>query len=89
MQGMQRGEGFGGNTGAAPAGFSTVLAIVLALGLVAAAGGCSSISTPLPDIGATGSTTMSAKDSEEAAKELARKGDTHQQDAEKEIEQSR
>jgi hypothetical protein len=57
--------------------------------LALAAGGCSSISTPLPDITPTASTSMSAKDQQKAVDELNKKRDTHEEDAEREIENSR
>jgi hypothetical protein len=57
--------------------------------LAVAAGGCSSINTPLPDIAPTASTSMSAKDQKKAVEELNKKRDTHEQDAEREIENSR
>jgi hypothetical protein len=86
---MRLGKAYSGHRGAAARAFSTVVPLMLAMGITALAAGCSSISTPLPDGGPTGSIAMSAKDSKQAVEELAKKRDTHQQDAEKEIEQSR
>jgi hypothetical protein len=54
-----------------------------------AVGGCSSIATPLPDLGPTGSISMSKEDQKKAVDELNQKRATHEQDAEKEIEGSR
>jgi hypothetical protein len=56
---------------------------------VLAVGGCSSIATPLPDLGPTGSTSMSKDDQKKAVEELNQKRATHEQDAEKQIEDSR
>jgi hypothetical protein len=65
------------------AGFACLALAVLAIG------GCSSISTPLPDLGPTGSTSMSKEDQKKAVDELNQKRATHEQDAEKQIEDSR
>jgi hypothetical protein len=65
------------------AGFACLALAVLAFG------GCSSISTPLPDLGPTGSTSMSKEDQKKAVDELNQKRATHEQDAEKQIEDSR
>lgn len=54
-----------------------------------AVGGCSSIATPLPELGPTGSISMSKEDQKKAVDELNQKRATHEQDAEKEIEGSR
>ena len=54
-----------------------------------AVGGCSSIATPLPELGPTGSISMSKEDQKKAVDELNRKRATHEQDAEKQIEDSR
>ena len=61
------------------------------LSLAAIAGGCmSSIQTPLPDmIRPPAKTALSDKERKEAVDELAKKRDTHEQDAEQQIEQSR
>ena len=60
---------------------------VLAL---AAIGGCSSISTPLPDIiRPPANASLSDKERKEAVDELTRKRETHEQDAEQQIERSR
>jgi hypothetical protein len=65
------------------AGLACLAVAVLALG------GCSSIATPLPDLGPTGSTSMSKEDQKKAVDELNQKRATHEQDAEKQIEDSR
>jgi hypothetical protein len=61
------------------------------LSLAAIAGGCmNSIQTPLPDmIRPPAKTSLSDKERKEAVDELAKKRDTHEQDAEQQIEQSR
>ena len=61
------------------------------LGLAAIAGGCmSSIQTPLPDIiRPPAKAALSDKERKEAVDELAKKRDTHEQDAQQQIEQSR
>jgi hypothetical protein len=51
--------------------------------------GCSSISTPLPDLKPAASTSMSQQEHQEAVDELNRKRDTHEEDAERQIEESR
>ena len=55
--------------------------------LALAGGACSSIATPLPDLGPTGSTSMSKEDQKKAVDDLNQKRATHEQDAEKQIEQ--
>jgi hypothetical protein len=57
--------------------------------LALAAGGCSSVSTPLPDLKPSVSTSMSQKDQQKAVDELNKKRDTHEQEAERQIEDSR
>jgi hypothetical protein len=59
--------------------------------LAAIAGGCmNSIQTPLPDmIRPPTKTALSDKERKEAVDELAKKRDTHEQDAQQQIEQSR
>ena len=57
--------------------------------LALAAGGCSSINTPLPDLKPSVSTSMSQQDRQKAVDELNSKRDTHEQDAERQIEDSR
>ena len=65
-------------------------AVALAMALVAIAGGCSAISTPLPDIiRPPANASLSDKERKEAVDELARKRETHEQDAEQQIERSR
>lgn len=85
MQGMQPQLSYG----------MFALAKVLFAGAVlvaaAMAGGCtSSIQTPLPDmIRPPATTALSDKERKEAVDELAKKRDTHEQDAQQQIEQSR
>ena len=50
---------------------------------------CSSIQTPLPDLTPTVTSSISQPDRQKAVEELNKKGATHQQDAEKQIEESR
>ena len=65
-------------------------ATALGMALAAIAGGCSSISTPLPDIiRPPANASLSDKERKDAVDELARKRETHEQDAEQQIEQSR
>jgi hypothetical protein len=65
-------------------------ALATILALAAIAGGCSSISTPLPDIiRPPANASLSDKERKEAVDELTRKRETHEQDAEQQIEQSR
>jgi len=65
-------------------------AAALGMALAAIAGGCSSISTPLPDIiRPPANASLSDKERKDAVDELARKRETHEQDAEQQIEQSR
>ena len=64
--------------------------VALGLALAAMAGGCSAISTPLPDIiRPPANASLSDKERKEAVDELARKRETHEQDAEQQIERSR
>ncbi len=60
--------------------------------LVAAvlAGGCgTSVSTPLPDLRPVASTSLTAEEKKKAVEELNKKRATHEQDAVRQIEQSR
>ena len=57
--------------------------------LALASGACSSIQTPLPDTTPTVTSSISLPDRQKAMEELNKKGATHEQDAEKQIEQSR
>jgi len=67
---------------------AAALGVVLALAAIA--GGCSSISTPLPDIiRPPANASLSDKERKEAVDELTRKRETHEQDAEQQIQQSR
>ena len=62
----------------------------LAVACLALAGGaCSSSQTPLPDLTPTVTSSISQPDRQKAVEELNKKGATHQQDAEKQIEESR
>lgn len=64
--------------------------MALASGLTALAGCASSISTPLPDLGASTTTgSLSQQEQKAAVEDLNRQGATHEQDAERQIEQSR
>jgi hypothetical protein len=65
------------------AGLACLAAALLAVG------GCSSIATPLPDLGPTGSISMSKEDQKKAVDELNQKRATHEQDAEKQIESAK
>jgi hypothetical protein len=60
-----------------------------ALCLAALAAGCSSIETPLPDLKPAASTSLTQAEKTKAMADLARKGQTHEQDAEQQIEQAR
>ncbi len=71
------------------AALPTAVALGVALAWVALTGGCSSIATPLPEIKPSVSTAMSQKDKQKAVEELNKVRETHEQDAEKEIVQSR
>src|SRR5215467_12369302 len=72
------------------AGSLTKGAATLALAVSAMAGGCSSISTPLPDIiRPPPNASLSDKERKEAVDELTKKRETHEQDAQQQIEQSR
>ena len=57
--------------------------------LALATSACSSINTPLPDVTPTVTSSVSQPDRQKAVEELNKKGATHQQDAEKQIEESR
>ncbi|HEY8247404.1 MAG TPA: hypothetical protein VIG38_09005 [Hyphomicrobium sp.] len=57
--------------------------------LALAAAGCSSNSTPLPDLKPSVSTSMSQKEQQKAVDELNQKRQTHEQDAERQIEEQR
>ncbi len=60
---------------------------MLCAGLVMA--GCSSVATPLPDLKPSHSTSMSQQQQKEAVDALNRKRDTHEQDAERQIEDAK
>lgn len=58
--------------------------------LALACGACSStIKTPLPNITPTVTSSISQPDRQKAMEELNKKGETHEQDAEKQIEGAR
>jgi hypothetical protein len=62
----------------------------LGMALAAIAGGCSAIQTPLPDnIRPPANASLSDKERKQAVDELTKKRETHEQDAEQQIEQSR
>jgi hypothetical protein len=89
MQGMR--PRIGSADGALARALRGAAGLVLALSLAAIAGGCmNSIQTPLPDmIRPPAKTALSDKERKEAVDELAKKRDTHEQDAQQQIEQSR
>ena len=89
MQVMRPGKACSNGLRVRRTALPTAIALGLALGSVALTGGCSSIATPLPEIKPSVSTAMSQKDKQKAVEELNKKRETHEQDAEKEIEQSR
>ncbi len=65
-------------------------ALLAAVAFATIAGGCSSIQTPLPDmIRPPANASLSDKERKEAVDELTKKRETHEQDAEQQIEQSR
>jgi hypothetical protein len=66
-------------------------ALFLLTGLCLAAGvaGCSSIQTPLPDLAPAASTSLTQDQKNKAMADLAHKAQTHEQDAEQQIEQAR
>jgi hypothetical protein len=58
--------------------------------LALASGACSStIKTPLPDLTPAVTSSISQPERQKAMEELNKKGATHEQDAEKQIEQAR
>lgn len=66
------------------------LLVASAVAVATIAGGCSSIQTPLPDIiRPPAKASLSDKERKEAVDELTKKRETHEQDAEQQIEQSR
>jgi hypothetical protein len=65
------------------------LSIAAALCLAAGTGGCSSISTPLPDLKPAASTSLTQAEKTKAMDELAQKRATHEHDAEQQIEDAR
>ena len=93
MQGMRPwiGSADGALAKALRGAAGLALGLVLGLSLAAIAGGCmNSIQTPLPDmIRPPAKTALTDKERKEAVDELAKKRDTHEQDAQQQIEQSR
>jgi len=87
MLGMQPRIGSGDGAGALARALLGAAVLVMA----AMAGGCmNSIQTPLPDIiRPPANASLSDKERKEAVDELAKKRDTHEQDAAQQIEQSR
>jgi hypothetical protein len=64
--------------------------MIVAAALAVLAGCSSSISTPLPDLGSSAKTgSLSQQQQKAAVEDLNRQGATHEQDAERQIEQSR
>jgi hypothetical protein len=65
-------------------------ALFAAGALSLAVGGCgTAIETPLPDVKAAASTSLTQSERDKAVAELNRKRLTHEQDAEQQIEQAR
>ena len=89
MQVMRPGKGCGNGSAVRATVLPTVAALACAAASVVLGGGCSSISTPLPEMKPAVSTAMSQKDKQKAVEELNKVRETHEQDAEKDIEQSR
>jgi hypothetical protein len=77
----------------APAGSEAVArlkALFAACALALAVGGCgTAIETPLPDVKAAASSSLTQAERDKAVAELNRKRVTHEQDAEQQIEQAR
>jgi ABC-type sugar transport system substrate-binding protein len=89
MQVMRPRKGCSNGSAARATALPTVAALAFAAALAVPMSGCSSISTPLPEIKPAISTSMSQKDKDKAVDELNKVRQTHEQDAEKQIEQSR
>lgn len=63
---------------------------VAAVCFVLALGGCAGSTTPLPDVPRShASTSMSKADQKKAVDDLAKAGQTHEKEAQQQIEQSR
>jgi hypothetical protein len=70
--------------------FARVAVAAAALVLAVASAGCSTaVTTPLPDIKPAASTALTQEERKKAVDELNKKRETHEQDAEQQIEQSR
>jgi hypothetical protein len=82
----RRPQGESGEVGAA----LVALVAGTAIAFATISGGCSTVQTPLPDIiRPPGNASLSDKERKQAVDELTKKRDTHEQDAEQQIEQSR
>jgi hypothetical protein len=79
------------DSGDSGATLARALLVAAAVVIATIAGGCmNSIQTPLPDvIRPPANASLSDKERKEAVDELAKKRDTHDQDAQQQIEQSR
>jgi len=92
MQHMQPWEPAGGTSPLRRAGncFGAVIArtgaLGASLGMALCVIGCASITTPLPDLRPRSSTAMSQPEQQRAMDELNRKRDTHEEEAERQIE---
>jgi hypothetical protein len=85
---QEKHKGIAGRIGAP----RLVRAVLAAAGLTLAvsAGGCgTAIETPLPDVKASASSSLTQAERAKAVEELNRKRATHEQDAEQQIQQSR
>lgn len=88
MQGLQSSRigATAWSAAAACARMRLLAGLLLALSMTA----CStSVQTPLPDLTPVSSSSLSQEEQQKAVEELNRKRATHEQDAEKQIEQSR
>lgn len=74
---------------ASGAGVARARALAVFLGLALLAAGCSSITTPLPDLRPRTPTAMSQQDHQRAMEELSHKRDTHEEEAERQIESAK
>jgi hypothetical protein len=79
------------DSGDSGATLARALLVAAAVAIATIGGGCmNSIQTPLPDvIRPPANASLSDKERKEAVDELAKKRDTHDQDAQQQIEQSR
>ena len=64
-------------------------ALAVLFGLALCTAGCSSITTPLPDLRPRSSTAMSQQEHQRAVEELSHKRDTHEEQAERQIESAK